>query len=312
MLIPYRDVSLGIQNFNLHVHDCWKGLIKAKELGWVDFGPGGFDLEDYMHLDSPLNADLHELVPGKFLAMRGPRDNPAGAMWEDTLRDDGTFSHRDFSPTHYAEILQQFDVSAVVRLNAPQYDCHPFAVAGIALADLWFEDCTEPPVDIVAKFLSVAEALPGAIAVHCQAGLGRTGTLVAIYMMKHYDFSAREAIGWLRIVRPGSVIGPQQQFLCAREALMRRSAAPLSAASPASKAAAAAAAAASGDVAAVQRLIDETIRAYDARYAAALAGAAPPPSACLSAGRRRALVAHVSAAANRRSGTRSAALSAEQ
>ena len=29
-------------------------------------------------------------------------------------------------------------------------------------------------------------------------------------------------MGWLRIVRPGSVIGPQQQYLVEREAVMRR------------------------------------------------------------------------------------------
>ena len=31
--------------------------------------------------------------------------------------------------------------------------------------------------------------------------------------MKHYRFTAEECIGWLRIARPGSVIGPQQHFL---------------------------------------------------------------------------------------------------
>jgi len=45
------------------------------------------------------------------------------------------------------------------------------------------------------------------------AGLGRTGTLIACYMMKHYRFSAAEAIAWIRICRPGSIIGPQQEFL---------------------------------------------------------------------------------------------------
>jgi cell division cycle 14 len=38
--------------------------------------------------------------------------------------------------------------------------------------------------------------------------------------MKHYGFSAREAIGWMRVCRPGSVIGPQQQYLESIEARM--------------------------------------------------------------------------------------------
>ena len=36
----------------------------------------------------------------------------------------------------------------------------------------------------------------GAIAVHCKAGLGRTGTCIGCYLMKCYKFSAEEAIGW--------------------------------------------------------------------------------------------------------------------
>eukprot|EP00595_Chromulina_sp_UTEXLB2642_P002025 CAMPEP_0196762876 /NCGR_PEP_ID=MMETSP1095-20130614/2985_1 /TAXON_ID=96789 ORGANISM="Chromulina nebulosa, Strain UTEXLB2642" /NCGR_SAMPLE_ID=MMETSP1095 /ASSEMBLY_ACC=CAM_ASM_000446 /LENGTH=245 /DNA_ID=CAMNT_0042114905 /DNA_START=857 /DNA_END=1594 /DNA_ORIENTATION=+ len=31
--------------------------------------------------------------------------------------------------------------------------------------------------------------------------------------MKHYRFTAEEVIGWLRVTRPGMVIGPQQQYL---------------------------------------------------------------------------------------------------
>lgn len=40
--------------------------------------------------------------------------------------------------------------------------------------------------------------------------------------MKHHDFSAPEAIAWCRICRPGSLIGPQQQFLVQMELRMRR------------------------------------------------------------------------------------------
>lgn len=38
--------------------------------------------------------------------------------------------------------------------------------------------------------------------------------------MKHYKFTAAEAIGWMRICRPGMVIGPQQHFLQAIEQRM--------------------------------------------------------------------------------------------
>jgi hypothetical protein len=39
--------------------------------------------------------------------------------------------------------------------------------------------------------------------------------------MKHAGFKADEAMGWLRIVRPGSVIGQQQHFLRALESQQR-------------------------------------------------------------------------------------------
>ena len=48
---------------------------------------------------------------------------------------------------------------------------------------------------------------------HCKAGLGRTGTLIACYAIKHYHFFAADLIGWMRLCRPGSVLGPQQFFL---------------------------------------------------------------------------------------------------
>ena len=55
---------------------------------------------------------------------------------------------------------------------------------------------------------------------HCKAGLGRTGLLICAYMMKHFGFTAHEAIGYIRICRPGSVIGCQQQWLEEQEAPM--------------------------------------------------------------------------------------------
>ena len=40
--------------------------------------------------------------------------------------------------------------------------------------------------------------------------------LICAYLIKHYYFTAEEAIGYIRICRPGSVIGPQQKFLISK------------------------------------------------------------------------------------------------
>lgn len=101
----------------------------------------------------------------------------------------------------------------MIRLNTVEYDAKSFEKQGIKHYDMYFVDGTVPPLHIVENFLDVVENTPGVIAVHCKQGLGRTGTLIACYIMKHYNFTASECIAFLRIQRPGSVVGPQQYFL---------------------------------------------------------------------------------------------------
>ena len=47
--------------------------------------------------------------------------------------------------------------------------------------------------------------------------MGRTGTLIGAYLVWKYGFTASEAIAFMRIVRPGCVVGPQQQFMYVKQ-----------------------------------------------------------------------------------------------
>jgi len=116
-------------------------------------------------------------------------------------------------PEDYIPILKRFGVTAVVRLNKKVYDRKKFLDAGIKHYDMYFIDGGNPTDAILKNYIDVVENEKGAIGIHCKAGLGRTGVLNAAFLMKHYRLSANELIAWFRICRPGTVIGPQQQFL---------------------------------------------------------------------------------------------------
>ena len=78
-------------------------------------------------------------------------------------------------------------------------------------------DGSTPPVGVVERFLEICDEEKGGIAVHCKAGLGRTGTLIGLWAMREYKFPASSFIGWIRLCRPGSILGPQQHYLIDQE-----------------------------------------------------------------------------------------------
>jgi len=199
--LPFRDATMGVSTFHLTIPDCLLGLEKAIEARWFDWTR--FDLESYDFFEKVEHGDMNWILPDKFLAFAGPCPTPTDA--------DGFPA---FMPEDYVPIFRDANIGLVVRLNKKQYDRRRFIDHGVKHVDLYFLDGSCPSQEIIGKFLHICENEPTGIAVHCKAGLGRTGTLIGMYAMKHFQFPARAFIGWNRICRPGSILGPQQQFVC--------------------------------------------------------------------------------------------------
>ncbi|XP_056097908.1 dual specificity protein phosphatase CDC14B isoform X2 [Rhinichthys klamathensis goyatoka] len=198
--LPFRDASFGTCMYNLNILDCLLGVHKALQFGWLDFSQ--FNVEEYEHYERAENGDFNWIIPGKFLAFSGP--HPKSKI------ENGYPLH---APEAYFPYFRKHNITNIIRLNKKMYDAKRFTDMGFKHHDLFFVDGSTPNDAIVTKFLNICESADGAIAVHCKAGLGRTGTLIGCYMMKHFRLTAAEAIAWIRICRPGSVIGPQQNFV---------------------------------------------------------------------------------------------------
>ena len=120
-------------------------------------------------------------------------------------------------PANYVDYFKQHKVSAIVRLNEKLYKDEDFYREKIRVYPMELRDGSDPQDGTVVDFITLAEneivERKGVVVVHCRAGLGRTGTLIASYLMHEYSMEPKAAIAWVRMCRPGSVIGHQQVYL---------------------------------------------------------------------------------------------------
>ena len=194
----FRDAGTGDCTHPCRILDCLFALYKAVQYKWLDMY--SFNYEEYTRLEKIEEGDMNWIIPHRILAMSSPVD------------EDEEIQQYRMSLEDYAALLKKFGVTAVIRLNKRTYDARVLKKCGINHYDLIFPDGSVPCDSTISRFLGILSK-EKAVAVHCKAGLGRTGTLIGCYMIKYYNLTACEFIAWARISRPGSVIGPQQEFL---------------------------------------------------------------------------------------------------
>ena len=76
-------------------------------------------------------------------------------------------------------------------------------------------DLTAPDmdsIDLAVEFIHQNITDNQAVMVHCAAGMGRAGTILACYLVKYKKYTAKNAIAKIRQERPGSIQSETQEL----------------------------------------------------------------------------------------------------
>jgi atypical dual specificity phosphatase len=110
--------------------------------------------------------------------------------------------------------LKRHGITALVTLTEEPLNLDAIRGSGLAYLHLPIEDFTAPSIEQIEEFLDFVERQldtpEAAVAVHCLAGRGRTGTMLACYLVAT-GLESETAIRTVRRLRPGSIETSDQE-----------------------------------------------------------------------------------------------------
>lgn len=110
-------------------------------------------------------------------------------------------------------MLRSLGVTALLNLSEPPLPDVALTHFGFQAIGVPIADFTAPTTNQVQQAISAIERyidMGHAVAVTCGAGLGRTGTILACYLVWQ-GATAEQAIASVRARRPGSIETPEQE-----------------------------------------------------------------------------------------------------
>ncbi len=153
------------------------------------------------------NNLLWWVIPGALAGMPMPFVHPDRRMNQGGALD----AYEDELPALYTA-----GVRAVVSLLNIPSDAAVYQSAGFAYHCSPVPDGGVPTMEQAQEFIRFVDRQIGEhrpVAVHCEAGLGRTGTMLAVYLISKGQ-SVESAIDRVRAVEKSAIESPQQiQFL---------------------------------------------------------------------------------------------------
>ena len=101
--------------------------------------------------------------------------------------------------------------------QAPKYDLELIEQMGFVRHNIPVKDFNPPTVEQLNEFIRIVDELPPGtrIIIHCQAGIGRTGTFAAAYWISR-GMSVAEAVSFVRKVRWHAIETSEQEAILER------------------------------------------------------------------------------------------------
>ncbi len=113
----------------------------------------------------------------------------------------------------YLEFLRDMEgVRLCINLSEDPWPADWTARTGIESLHFPVEDMTIPEVSQVREIILAIDAHDGPVMVHCTAGLGRTGTVLALYLTEH-GMEPVMAIALVREKRSGAIQTIPQEMM---------------------------------------------------------------------------------------------------